>query len=98
MTAPFSSLRPVTAVVRQHSFDQHSLNWRKWRPITPTVRHTGSLKSFTQRRGEITEINQYKITKEVGSGSSGRVYKVKAKESNKDLAIKVIKKSIINNM
>ena len=64
----------------------------KWKPITPTVRMTSDLRSKSHK-GLFKEINQFKVTKQVGSGSSSIVYSALNKKQN--MAIKVIKKSLM---
>ena len=68
---------------------------RKWKPITPKIRMTSTFSGFSSHRGIFKEINQYKITKEVGSGAFSRVYHALA--SDREIAIKVVKKSLLDN-
>jgi serine/threonine protein kinase len=52
---------------------------------------TQSVSSFSEYRGSIKAINQYKIVRELGSGAFSRVYL--AMDKFKEIAIKVIKKN-----
>ena len=64
-------------------------NYHAWKPKSAKILITESLQSSTKLK-----VNQYTITKEVGSGASSRVYN--ALDGDREIAIKVIKKSMIN--
>ena len=50
------------------------------------------LTSCLSRYGEIRKLNQYKITREAGSGAYSQVFLAQDEDKDKELAIKVIKK------
>jgi len=70
--------------------------WRVWKPTSAKVRLTSTLKSISHH-GSVSEINQYKVAKELGSGSTSRVYMaIDDVYGGREVAIKVIKKCMLN--